>query len=164
MEKRIERYPDDETFRENFLKKEFQKETKIVKYILRKIEKCKFDKINKQKENTEPIDYDKLTLEHILPQNMDHEWKEYFKNKNIPLKEIKEYIYRLGNLTLLDKFKNEFSKNEFITKKCEKAYNISKLKINSNLRDLKDWDKESIIKRQEDFFNEAISIWKITFS
>ncbi len=163
MEKRIERYPNDETFKEFFLKKEFQKETRIVKYILRKIEQNKFSMIDKKKENTEPIDYSKLTLEHILPQNMDDEWKNYFKNETIPLKEMRGYIYRLGNLTLLDKFKNEFSKNEFITKKCEKAYNISKLKINANLQNLNEWDKTSIGKRQEDYFNEAKEIWKITF-
>ncbi len=163
MEERIERYPNDEIFRELFLKKEIQQETKIVRYILRKIEENKFKKIDKKKEYTEPIDYDKLTLEHILPQNMDSEWKEYFKSKSIPLKEMKEFIYRLGNLTLLDKTKNEFSKNEFISKKCEKAYNMSKLRINLDLKNLKEWDKTSINNRQEDFFNEAKEIWKIVY-
>jgi len=131
---------------------------------LKKVDIKKFNKIDKHKENTEPLNYDKLTLEHIIPQNMDNEWKEYFKNKGIALKDVDKWIYRIGNLTLLDKKKNNFSKNEFITKKCKKAYNLSYLKINEPLKNLKEWNLSNIEEREKDFFNEANEIWKIDFS
>lgn len=158
---KIDKYPSDNMFEKLFKGKTFKKDHKIIRYILKKIETNKFRKIDKQKENTEPINYDKFTLEHVLPQNMDDEWKEYFKNKKIALKDVNEWIHRLGNLTLLDQKKNEFSKNEFITKKCEKAYNLSYLKINEALKSLTDWDIDDIEKREEDFFVEAKEIWKI---
>jgi len=73
----------------------------------------------------------------------------------------KEFINKIDNLTLLDKWKNGFVKNELITKKCKKAYNISNLKINEDLIDKTRWTVDEIIDRQVNFSDEAPNNWRI---
>ena len=58
------------------------------------------------------IDDSNLTLEHILPENPNEEWKKIFLKE-----EILEYIYRIGNFTLLTSNKNRKIGNEDYSKK-----------------------------------------------
>ena len=155
--KKFEKFPDDTLFEQEFKKGKF--ENPLARFILKKIEIHKFNKANPRTESTEPLDYNKFTLEHIIPQRMDEEWEKYFKQKKIKIQDVQEWVYLIGNMSLLDKKKNGFSRNSFIAKKCAKAYNISLLKINEPLKSITDWSLSNIQSRANDFFKEALEIW-----
>ena len=160
---KLEKYPNNPLFEESFRSASFKDDSYLAKFILKKVEIAKFRKSNPRECNTEPLDYDRFTLEHILPQNPDEEWVAYFLRAGVDLKEAMAWRYQIGNMTLLDEKKNGFSKNAFITKKCERAYNHSLLKINEPLKNLTDWNKENIQKRTSDLLEAALDIWKIEF-
>ncbi|MBK7097398.1 MAG: DUF262 domain-containing protein [Sphingobacteriales bacterium] len=86
-------YVNDFNFENDFSTKEFKNTSrnhKIVKYILSKIERYKFNKdIDSES--------DLFTFEHILPENADDAWGEF------TFDEINRSVYRIGNLTLLEK-------------------------------------------------------------
>ena len=159
--KKIEKYPNDKLFAEIFIGKILKRgKNKLARYILEKIEVNKQSKMPITK-RPEPLKFEDFTLEHILPQSPDDEWKTYFKTKGISDEDVEKLIYRVGNLTLLDNPKNSFVKNEFITKKCQKAYNSSLLKINESLHNLKEWNEKDIEKREAYFLKEAREVWNI---
>lgn len=158
---KIEKYPNDKLFAEIFIGKILKRgKNKLARYILEKIEINKQSKMPITK-RPEPLKFEDFTLEHILPQSPDDEWKTYFKTKGISDEDVEKLIYRVGNLTLLDNPKNSFVKNEFITKKCQKAYNSSLLKINESLHNLKEWNEKDIEKRGAYFLKEAREVWNI---
>ncbi|HEC92193.1 MAG TPA: DUF262 domain-containing protein [Candidatus Atribacteria bacterium] len=160
--RKIEKYPDDKIFSEFFIGKTLKKrDNKLARYILKKIELMKRERIDKKTDNTEPLNFDEFTLEHILPRNPNKEWQDYFLKIGIDDEDVEKLKYRIGNLTLLDSIKNDFIKNEFVDKKSKKAYNISLLKINKSLHDLGEWNEKHIEKREKDFFNEAKEIWNL---
>ncbi len=86
-------YVSDLNFENDFSTKEFRNTTrnhKIVKYILSKIE------VYQHKNEIDP-ESDLFTIEHILPENADDTWE------NFTFEEINRSVYRMGNLTLLER-------------------------------------------------------------
>jgi hypothetical protein len=90
-------YVSDSNFDTDFSTKQFKNTSrnhKIVKYIYAKIEQYKYH-------NEISYESDLYTIEHILPESADENWGG-FTNE-----EINRSIYRLGNLTLLEKDLNK---------------------------------------------------------
>lgn len=145
-------YPNDDTFKKLFQEKELKttssRNRKIVKYILFKLEK----QMGGQDFKDESAAY---TLEHILPENPSTAWsyiEEYNQDK---------YIYRLGNMTLLDTKANRKLGNEAYKKKSE-VYKNSCFHITSSLpKCYEQWDEKAINSRQSKMAKVATSIWKI---
>ena len=97
---------------------------------------------------------DKLTIEHIFPQNPeDGVWPELEKN-NI--------IHTMGNLTLLtSKLNASISNGSFVAKRAEIAKQ-SRLRMNSYFQELADknqWDVSDIQERSEQLLDLALAIW-----
>jgi hypothetical protein len=124
----------------------------IPRYILKKIEN--YLDPSSDKEKISKI----ITLEHILPKNPDKTWLEYLGKKNLDKDDL---IYKLGNMTLLTKKMNADMHNEFFITKRDNYYTESKLKINDSLKEIDEWDDETIQERQKSFGKLAIEIWKI---
>lgn len=123
--------PDDE-FVSKFSKKEFTNE-KLDRYILAKIEQ------SKNPHST--IDYDNETIEHI----------EDKKNK-------KEYVNKIGNLTLLTKDDNgSLSEKPYADKK--NFYSTHSRYIVNMINDDK-WNLESVEKRSEKLAEIAKNVFK----
>jgi len=158
--KKIDKYPDDKLLTDFFIGKTLKMKNKLARYILEKIELNKRSKIPVTG-TTEPLKFEDFTLEHIIPQNPDAEWKEYFKKKDMSNEDVEKLTCRVGNLTLLDQPKNSFVKNEFVTKKSKKAYDVSLLKINEPLHKLKEWTEKDIEEREKYLLKEAKKVWKI---
>ncbi|MFQ5586917.1 MAG: HNH endonuclease family protein [Thermodesulfobacteriota bacterium] len=77
---------------------------KLIKYTLDKID-------NYFKQTDEHlIDFDRVNIEHILPQNPSKEW-------GLSKEDIIDYVNKLGNLTLLSKILNSKIQNGPIDKK-----------------------------------------------
>jgi len=144
-------YINDEQFVSDFSQVSLntRRNKKIVKYILISIE-------NKISGNTYDINDSSISIEHILPENPNEEWKSSFKNGDIG-----DYIYRLGNLTLLNSSDNRRIGNKSFEKKLE-VYKESRFVI-TNTINCSEWNNESILNRQKQLAEIARDIWRLDF-
>ncbi len=86
------------------------------------------------------LDYDKATLEHIIPQNpsLESNWtKDFSKDFR------KKFTYKLGNMTLLTQSKNSAAKNYDFDKK-KLIYAQTKLKLTNDLANISKIDEKYI--------------------
>ncbi|MCF0232242.1 MAG: DUF262 domain-containing protein [Enterococcus sp.] len=116
-----------------------------IRYILRRIH----DYLENTTEVT--LNNDNVHIEHIMPED--------FSQWNID-KEIHEtYLWRLGNLALLDGSLNiSISNKPFDQKKG--SYQKSKIKPNNDLYNYSEWNEKSIEDRQKTLATYAVQIWK----
>jgi uncharacterized protein with ParB-like and HNH nuclease domain len=146
-------YVPNENFAISFSNKTFKNTSrnhKIVKYILSCIERYKY-------RNDIPFDSDLFTVEHILPEGADENWARFDSEA------INRSVYRIGNLTLLEKRLNNSADTE--------RYEVKKtyyLQSNSNLtnklpEEFEEWTESAVSARQKGFAKEAKSIWQIQF-
>jgi len=114
---------------------------KAARYTLLKLE----DSISG--ENQARLEWNRLTLEHILAEKLDWEGRE-------------EYLQRLGNLTLLSSPMNQEAANKPFKQKIKDVYKKEKrIQITKNLIKLKDFTKNAIVPRQKEFAKNAVEIW-----
>lgn len=144
-------YVQDNNFENDFSTKQFKNTTrnhKIAKYILSKIELYKYgNEINPESDN--------YTIEHILPESADESWGDFFDE------EINRCVYRLGNLTLLEKKLNREA--DVLNYENKKAVY---LKSNSELtkeivENYDTWNENKLAARQKELAKHAKAIWKI---
>jgi uncharacterized protein with ParB-like and HNH nuclease domain len=145
-------YMDDNSFKNDFKNKQLNtnKYNVLVKYILAKLEV--------QYGGTEFVLTNKnLTIEHILPENPTDEWVSNFQNAD-----VQEYIFRIGNLTLLESAKNkEADRKPFEEKQV--IYLTSNFKVSKEQINYSIWNVSSIQARQSDMANKAATVWKINY-
>lgn len=138
----------EETFRNSFINYTCQDTAQgknKVRYILRKIINTSSRELVLKRKNTE------IHIEHIMPQTIG-EW-------NVSEDEHKEYLWRLGNLALLDFQINEVIQNGLYDIKAEE-YKKSDIKMNKEMKDTySEWNTASIMKRQSDLYEFAKEIW-----
>ena len=144
-------YVSDLNFENDFSTKEFKNTTrnhKIVKYILSKIE------VYQHKNEIDP-ESDLFTIEHILPENADDTWG------NFTFEEINRSVYRMGNLTLLErKLNREAGQKGYVEKKVLFAQSNSEL--TKTLPDnFNTWNEDKLAARQRELAKHAKAIWKI---
>lgn len=138
---------------------EFQKEiaTKDVynfrsrNYLLNKLE---------NQNRKELVNTDDYTIEHIMPQNtnLPNEWKSMLGKK---WKEVHQlYLHTLGNLTLTG-YNSELSDKPFSLKKTiEGGFNDSPLRLNTFLKNIDQWNEDTIKERALQLGKKAASIWQ----
>ncbi|MGD0878457.1 MAG: DUF262 domain-containing HNH endonuclease family protein [Anaerolineales bacterium] len=125
----------------------------LIKYFL--------GKVNTLYEGTDEhlINFNAVNIEHILPQNPDKKW-------NLTKNQIKDYVNKIGNLTLLSEVLNSKAQNDVISVKLLELEK-SKLGVTQKLVKLiKDssysWGEEQINIRQAELAELAYEIiWKI---
>jgi hypothetical protein len=146
-------YVSNESFETSFSNKIFkstQRNHKIVKYILSHIEKHKYG-------NDISYDSDIFSLEHILPESADEDWGDFNSEA------INRSVYRIGNLTLLEKRLNRDADNKKYEEK-KPTYSQSNSKFTNSLpEEFEEWNESNISKRQKNFAKDAKSIWQIQF-
>lgn len=146
-------YVSDENFENSFSNKVFKNTTrnhKIVKYIFSKLEKYKY-------KNDIPADSDVFSVEHILPERADASWGD-FDNEA-----INRSVYRLGNLTLLEK---KLNKEAGVLKYDEKLefYKKSNCKLTTSCAErFNEWNVNNLSSRQKELAKDAKSVWRIQF-
>jgi uncharacterized protein with ParB-like and HNH nuclease domain len=114
-----------------------------------------------------------IEIEHILPLTPEQNLREEIGDEYDDLK------IRLGNLTLLEKTMNIVVSNDFFSKKvieyAKSPFYISKsiagldsigqnsavTRLNHKLKSFDNWDKSSIMERQEMLYELSKDIWKI---
>lgn len=144
--------PTDEQFK-NAFKIATVSKAYIARYYLRKLE----ESYRSTKELSPSINSEKVNLEHILPENptkLSEDWPAFDENTH------RSYCRRLGNLTILDtKMNSEIGNGSFTSKK--EIYKQSEIAITRSISELGKWDMEEIEKRQKEFAEKALTIWKI---
>lgn len=144
-------YVPNNNFESDFSTKQFKRTSrnhKIVKYIYSRIEEYIY------KNEINP-DSDLYTIEHILPESADESWGGFNDE------ELNRSIYRLGNLTLLEKKLNREvgvkvykDKKEFFIK--------SNCRLTNTLpEEYETWSEQKISQRQSSLSKAAKSIWSI---
>lgn len=139
---------DDTVFQEAFKIWSGTKASKeAVRYALRKI--------HKHLDPNSSINLNKhdAYIEFIMPED-NSKWQ-------VPADIHADYLWRLGNLCLLDYTLNQENTNEPIATKLP-YYNASKIEPNQSIQNYLvcgDWTPESINKRQETLSQFAIKIW-----
>jgi uncharacterized protein with ParB-like and HNH nuclease domain len=149
-------YLTDEVFKNNFSVAQFNsKQSKdLVKYILIELEN---QISNTHYDRTD----DKISIEHILPENPGSIWFERFTTD-----EIEDSIYRLGNLTLLPKSVNNSAEmnNEVSYEDKKKNYDVSNFNITKEYLNYEDWNVKNIKQRQERLAKIATAVWKSKYA
>jgi uncharacterized protein with ParB-like and HNH nuclease domain len=144
-------YVNDDNFVSDFSTKQFKNTTrnhKIVKYIYSKIELNKY-------QNEISWDSDLYTIEHILPESADENWGDFSDE------EINRSVFRMGNLTLLEKKINREAGALPFNEKV-KLFNQSNCKLTQVISEhYESWNEDKISARQRQLAKEAKSIWRL---
>lgn len=143
-------YPSDEEFTRAFEIKSFkiQQTTKRARYFLYRIERYL--------SGGETVNFNEVTLEHILPQNPSEKWGKKFKNED----RLEEWINRAGNITLLPENENkDISGKEFEEKK--QFFKNSSFQITQKCAEYEQWNENSIFDRQKWLAEQAQALWRL---
>ncbi|WP_121069724.1 DUF262 and DUF1524 domain-containing protein [Helicobacter pylori] len=143
-----QRFPNNDEFKDLFITIDFY-HFKKNKYFLERLESSFGTK--------EPVDTQKCTIEHIMPQTLTSEWQKDLGENFEAIHE--KYLHTIGNLTLTG-YNSEYSNNSFQEKRdMEKGFKQSPLKLNQGLKDLESFGEEEIKKRANDLADWALKIW-----
>ena len=149
-------YVDDDKFIRDFSHKEMDttgRRKKVAKYLLCEIEA---DASGMRHDwETDPG-----TVEHILPENPSAQWDEFFNPDR-----QKDFIYRLGNLVLLESSINRNCQNLPFEAKRQ-HYESSSYRTVRDLIDVADteWNPAALNQRQIRMANRAAHIWRADFT
>ena len=146
-------YVIDENFEQAFstLSINTRRRKDLVKYILVKLEN---QISNKDYQPEEAV----ATIEHILPENPGSIWEEDF-----PTDVQEDYIYRLGNYSLLEAtINNKLDSNMAFTDKL-KRYASSSYKLSSDYCNYEKFSPHEISLRQDKMAKIAKGIWKSAY-
>jgi hypothetical protein len=96
-----------------------------------------------------------LTIEHILPQSPQAGW-EAFSDRD-----LEHFVYRLGNMALLEAGKNKAIENRPYADK-RPVLQTSAIKLTRELAEENaEWTPERIGQRQEKLARLATAVWRI---
>lgn len=146
-------YPQDKAFEQAFSDKQLKttqsRNKKIVRYILFELEKYL---------STQDYDMDSelYSIEHILPENPEDGWDQFSDNDH------EQFVYRLGNMILLNEKANRELKNKPFDIKRQ-AFEKSEFMIAKKVAaENKEWQTSRISQLQSWMANQAKTIWKIS--
>jgi hypothetical protein len=147
-------YPEDSQFKAAFADKELRttssRNKNVVRYILFQLEKH----VGNDDYDTES---DRYNIEHILPEHPSEEWKAYDEHRD------DKYIYRLGNMTLMEAKSNRGLGNGVYEDKRE-HYSESVFAITRNIADeYAEWNTDKIASRQNWMATQSTAVWRIDF-
>jgi len=142
-------YPKDAEFRERLVD--------VKLYGSNRTEKAKLilESLEESFRHKEQVNFDKLTIEHIMPQTLNVVWKQHLGQDWQITHDL--LLHTIGNLTLTA-YNGELSNSDFLTKK--KEYQNSHLELNSYFQNLNTWRREDIENRSENLANAILNIWK----
>ncbi|TAD82003.1 MAG: DUF262 domain-containing protein [Bacteroidetes bacterium] len=144
-------YVSDASFENAFAVKDFKSTTrnhKIVKYILSKIEAHQHGK------EIDP-ESDLFTIEHILPEHADEAWG------NFNFDQVNRSVYRIGNLTLLEKHLNKKANQLPYQEKAVIFAQSDSIITQEIPLHFHTWDEEKLAARQSALAKQAKGVWKI---
>lgn len=153
--------PSDNEFKDKFDRHNFKGNENRAKYVLEIFE---YNLIGDQGEYILTSGGD-LHLEHIIPQKITTkkskeefgDWELYLGNNAIDLH--KQYVNRIGNLTLLAKRLNIIASNNPFESK-QKEYQKSNIQLTKLLAESDEFKIQQVKERSEQFANIAVQLWR----
>lgn len=142
------RWPSDEEFRQGIVNTPIYRpagDNDRVKLIL---------EILADYRSKEILEKDQLTIEHIMPQTLDDDWKSLLGDNWSGVH--KKYLHTLGNLTLTG-YNSELGNKPFVDKKM--YLNYSSVSLNKYFHNIHTWNADEIEKRANHLAYIAIQIW-----
>jgi uncharacterized protein with ParB-like and HNH nuclease domain len=116
--------------------------------------KLLLEKIERSFQHKEQIQFEQLSIEHIMPQNLTQWWQDHLGEDFEADHDI--LLHTIGNLTLTS-YNPELSNCPFQKKK--EILSKSHLELNSYFAQIDSWDKNSIEKRAKILADTALMIW-----
>lgn len=107
----------------------------------------------------EPVDLSdprRITIEHIMPQNLTSGWEEMLGEEAVNTHE--RYVDTVGNLTLTG-YNRELGAKSFADKKSEYAKHGSHLELNKYILEQDQWTEAEITDRAKQLTARFIEIW-----
>ncbi|PUD44319.1 DUF262 and DUF1524 domain-containing protein [Helicobacter pylori] len=142
-----QRFPNNDEFKKLFITIDFYNFQKR-KYFLERLEN--FD-------TEEPVNTQKCSIEHIMPQTLEEEWERDLGENFQAIHD--KYLHTIGNLTLTG-YNAKYSNKSFQEKRdMEKGFKQSPLKLNQSLKGLESFGEEEIEKRANELADWALKIW-----
>jgi uncharacterized protein with ParB-like and HNH nuclease domain len=145
LKKSSSAFPSELEFKNSFLNREMYK-FKGVKFLLEELEN--FD-------NNEKVSIEELSIEHIMPQKLNTQWKVLLGDNFSAIHE--KYLHNIGNLSLTGDNQNLSNK---IFKEKKKIFEESRLKLNKIFEFKEIWNEKEIEQRALHLYNLASKIWK----
>ncbi|MDZ4350376.1 MAG: DUF262 domain-containing HNH endonuclease family protein [Xanthomonadaceae bacterium] len=148
-------YPTDDKFERDFAELTLPtggQRLRLVRYVL-----CKIESATAQRH----CDWlsDPATIEHVLPENPDESWA-----KVISPERQSQFVYRLGNLTLLEKRLNRDAGNrDFAAKRALYAQSAYRMPKQLDEHAPPEWSSAAIEARQRRMAERAKAIWRPDF-
>lgn len=105
-------------------------------------------------EHKEQVPYDKLTIEHVMPQTLSDEWKQQLGADWQMVHEL--YLHTLGNLTLTA-YNSELSNEPYAVKR--KLLLESHIELNRSFADYAAWSTPAIDERANRLSEIAMTVW-----
>lgn len=129
------------------------RQKRVARYILARLESAASGR------DCDP-DRDSATIEHILPEHPDDSWESAFPPARHEL-----FLYRLGNLTLLERRANRDVGNGPYREKVV-AYGESGYTLTRQVAEIapERWTPEAIENRQKKLAARAVQIWRADFA
>ncbi len=150
-----QRYPRDLEVIDGLSKLDIYKSKKLCSCLLSILEGRNKDSgdILTRIESKDPSD--RLTIEHVMPQNETEEWRAEIGDRYDEIHD--EWLHRLGNLTLTS-YNSEFGCRSFAEKKNLQPGGLgnSPLNLNQCFRTIDTWDENAIMKRNEELVEEFV--------
>jgi uncharacterized protein with ParB-like and HNH nuclease domain/predicted transport protein len=143
------RFPDDKEF-EQALKDQDIYHKRVCFDLLERLENFG---------SKEPTDTSRYSIEHVMPQNekLSSKWKAMLGSD---WKEVqREWLHRLGNLTLTG-YNSTYSDRAFEDKKkIPGGFEDSSVRLNRFVREQSVWTAKEIKRRGEELARRAVQIW-----
>ena len=146
-------YRSDAAFRADFAEKSIKttqtRNAKLVRYILRRLER--------QAGGTDfDVDSPTYTIEHVLPQSPDAGWDAFSD------RDLESFTYRIANMVMLEAGANRSAANRPYAEKrpslAESAILLTRRLAEQN----DEWNPTRLAARQQQLAAIATSIWRVT--
>lgn len=125
-------------------------EDSLVKFILNKIEN------HNNPVPFDPVQFNKLSIEHIMPRTPTTEWLEM---SSCTTDEYKNYVGLLGNLTLCSTKDNSSNGNKSFKHKKERLSLTRHLKLNEYILQKDCWNPTTINERTDKLISKLLCIY-----
>ncbi|MGO2058636.1 MAG: DUF262 domain-containing protein [Candidatus Corynebacterium faecigallinarum] len=151
------RFPMDADFRESF-------ETRDCYHLRPTQRQYLFDVLENgdSKDNrdiADKITAGDLTVEHIMPQTMNHAWEEELGPNAIEVHDTWEN--RIGNLTVTG-YNSAYSNSSFQKKRAmAEGFDASPYRLNSDVKSAEHWNEDAMRSRSHRLTQLALSYWTL---
>ncbi|MBP6963488.1 MAG: DUF262 domain-containing protein [Armatimonadetes bacterium] len=141
------RWPDDEEFRRELTESpQYGRNTKLVGFVLKRIEH--------ELDRLEPINLEHTTIEHVMPQTLTPHWTAMLGQRYQDVH--RRALHTLGNLTLTG-YNGELGNLPFNDKK--ERLSTSPLRLNSWITEQETWTADVIAERAQHLAEIALRLW-----